>query len=123
MDSKVLFYIVQALLESLYPPGDCEFEGEAALAEGVFDESTHDEPAAPAPAEPAPIDQAASLAAIERKAAEENEEPLAGDLEIQQLADGMDALAELAHSPIKTLLNAPLPTSLNDLDLELLLTL
>ena len=49
-------------------------EGEAALAEEVFDESTHDEPAAPATAEPAPIDLAASLAAIEREAAEVNEQ-------------------------------------------------
>ena len=89
----------------------------------MFDESTHDEPAAPVTAEPAPIDLAASLAAIEREAAEVNEQLLAGDLEIQQLADGMNALVDLAHSPIMTLLNAPLPTSLNDLDLDYLLTL
>ena len=98
-------------------------EGEAALAEGVFDDPTIDEPAAAAPAEPAPVDVDAAIAAIEREAAVVNEELLAGDLEIQQLADGMDALAELAHSPIMTLINAPLPTSLNDLDLDLLLTL
>ena len=52
---------------------EAEMEGEAALAEGVFDDPTIDEPAAAAPAEPAPVDLATSLAAIDREAAVVNE--------------------------------------------------
>ncbi len=68
------------------------------------------------------MDLDTAIAAIEREAAVVNEELLAGDRETRQLAAGMDALADLAHSPILNLLNSPLPTSLNDFDLDLLLT-
>ena len=91
---------------------ETEMESEAAVAEWIFEDPAYEVPAAALPPERAPAPLAASLSGSDREAAEENAELLAGDRE-----------TDIANSELITLLNLPLPTSLHELDLDLLLTL